>query len=120
MSPRTLGLLAFWLLFALQWVWHLWWLPPARGSALLPLALFALPLLPPAIGLLRRTPNALFWAALVSLLHVCHAIAELWAAPATRVAAAIELALALLLISAVGIDGLRRRRAARRVPPAAE
>jgi uncharacterized membrane protein len=110
-AMRLLALGAFWALLALQFLWHGWWLPPARISPLLPLTVFALPLLLPAIGLLLRRPNALFWGAVVSLLHFCHAISELWSDPAARGLAGAELVLSLLLIGAVGLDGLRRRRA---------
>ncbi len=108
---RRLGLLAFWLLFALQWLWHGWLSPPLRLPVWLPLLLFAGPLLVPAFGLLRRRPNALFWAAVVSLLHFCHGVSELWTDPQVTALAATEIALSLLLIGAVGIDGLGRRRA---------
>jgi uncharacterized membrane protein len=109
-SARGLALLAFWLLFALVIAWHGWWLPPTAAPRWLPLALFALPLALPALGLLRRRPSALFWAATISLLHFCHGVSELWVDPDARLPAALEVALALLLICAVGWDGLQRRR----------
>jgi uncharacterized membrane protein len=112
-SARQLGLLAFWLLLALQLLWHGWWQPPQHLPRSLPLVLLAGPLLLPALGLLRRRPNALFWAAVVSLLHFCHAVMELWTSPAARAPAALALLLSLLVIGSVGVDGLRRRRAAR-------
>jgi uncharacterized membrane protein len=113
-TARGIALAAFWALFAWQFVWHGWWLPPTHMPRWLPLAVFVLPLLPPAIGLLRRRPTALFWGAAISLLHLCHAISEGWVDPDARWLALIEGSLALLLIGAVGLDGLRRRRAARR------
>jgi uncharacterized membrane protein len=117
-ASRRLGIAAFWALLGWQLVWHGLWLPPETLPRWVPLAVFGLPLLPPAIGLLRRRPSALFWAAAISLLHLCHAISEGWSDPPVRPAAAVEAALALLLIGAVGYDGLQRRRAARRRPPA--
>ncbi len=113
MSARSLAALAFWALFALQPAWHLWMAPPTRISGLLATAIMLLPLLPPAVALLLRRPIALFWAAVVSLLHFCHGISELWADPAARAPAALQVALATTLVLAVGRDGWLRRRAAR-------
>jgi uncharacterized membrane protein len=113
MNARGVALAAFWALLAWQFVWHAWWLPPTHVPRWLPLVVFTVPLLPPAIGLLRRRPAALFWGAAISLLHLCHAISEGWANPDARGLALVEGALALLLIGALGLDGLRRRRAAR-------
>jgi len=112
-SARTIALIAFWLLFALQWAWHGWLSPPVTLSPLVPLLFFAVPLLLPAIGLLRRRPDSLFWAAVISLLHFCHGISEWWTDPSVTALAAGETVLALLLIGAVGHDGLQRRRRAK-------
>jgi uncharacterized membrane protein len=117
MNARRVALVAFWLLLALQIAWHGWWVPPTHAPRALLLVLLVGPLLPPAIGLVRRRPNALFWGALVSLLHFSHAVMELWTDPAARLPAALALVLSLLLIGAVGHDGLRRRRAARKPTP---
>ncbi len=113
MNPRSLGALAFWALVALQPAWHLWLAPPARISGTLATAIMLAPLLPPAIALLLRRPTALFWAAVVALLHFSHGVSELWADPAARLPAAAQVALATLLVLAVGRDGWLRRRAAR-------
>lgn len=110
MSARALALVAFWALLLLVIAWHGWWLPPTDAPRWLPLVVFALPLLLPAIGLLRQRPSALFWAATISLLHFCHGISELWSDVAARMPAALEVALSLALIGAVGWDGLQRRR----------
>jgi uncharacterized membrane protein len=118
MSTRRVGVIAFWGLLGLQFAWHGLLAPPAAVPMALPLLLLAVPLLPPALGLLLRWPNALFWAAVVSLLHFSVGVMELWTTPGVRMLAGVQVVLALLLIGAVASDGLERRRAARAaVPP---
>ncbi len=113
LSAGRLARAAFWLLFALQPLWHLLLHPAQRLPPWLVTLLFAAPLLPPAIGLLRDRPGALFWGGVVSLLHFCFGVSEAWADPAVRGIALIQTALAAVLIVAIGVDGLNRRRAAR-------
>lgn len=113
MSVARLGETCFWLLLALQPAWYLWLAPPTSMPSLLAVGLASLPLLPPAIGLLLRRPNALFWGGLLSLLHFCHGVTELWSNPGVRWLAGAETALATALVLAIGWGGLQRRRAAR-------
>src|SRR5690606_27949730 len=97
-------------LLVLQLAWHGWLHPPRAVPPWLLAAVVALPLLLVLPGVLRLRVRALFWAGLASLLYFCHGVAELWSAPAARVPALAEITLALLLVSAVGLAGLRRRR----------
>jgi uncharacterized membrane protein len=103
-------------LLALQPVWHGWLDPPQRLPAWLVMGIAMLPLLLPAIGVLRRRPGALFLAGLVSLLYFSHGVAEAWADPAARIPALVEVALSLLLVGSIGAAGLQRRRALRNTP----
>jgi len=112
-SVARLGEVSFWLLLALQPTWYLWLAPPTSIPPALAAGLAILLLLPPAIGLLLRRPNALFWGGLVSLLYFCHGVTELWSNPGVRLLAGAETGLATALVLAIGWDGLQRRRAAR-------
>jgi uncharacterized membrane protein len=111
-----IGLLCFVALFVLQPVWHLWLAPAHNFDPPVITALALTPLLPPAIGLLLRRPNALFWAGFLSLLHFCHGVMEAWTSPDVRWLALLEVALSVGLSLGVGIDGiqhLKARKAAR-------
>jgi len=101
---------AFFALVLLQPAWHGWLLPPRALSAGWAVAIALLPLLPPAIGLLRGRGSAPFWSGLLSLPYFCHGVAEAWANPPARVLAVVECALALAVVFAVGMHGLRLRR----------
>ena len=119
MNAVTLAKGLFWALLLLQPVWHAWLAPPERVAVWLVLGLFLLPLLPVAWMLLRGRPSALFWAGVVALLYFSHGVMEAWAAPAVRGLALAETLIALALVLAVGLDGLRRRQAAKRAATAA-
>lgn len=116
MTARRIGIAALFALLALQLAWHAWLAPPTVVPTWLVLAVFALPLAVPAIGVLRGRRTALFWGGLVSLLHFCHGVSEAWTTPDVRGLALMEVALSLTLIAAIGYDGLQRRRAARPGP----
>lgn len=103
-------------LLALQPLWHGWLDPPARLPAWLAVSIATLPLLLPAIGVLRRRPGALFLAGLASLLYFSHGVAEAWSDPSVRILALVEVALSLLLVGSIGAAGLQRRRAQRLQP----
>lgn len=113
MTPSLVGRVAFWLLFALQPVWHGWLQPSPDLPLPFVLGLAMLPLLPAAAALLMRASTALFWAGVLSLPYFIHAIDRLWMAPEQRVFATIELVLSLTVVLAVAYDGLLRRRAAK-------
>ena len=96
---RRIGFAAWGALALLQVAWHAWLLPPARMP--IPVAL-VFGLLPLAIPLLYwRTPaRALLLAGMICLFYFCHGVAEFYAAPAERVFAGIEIALAVIVILA--------------------
>lgn len=111
-----IGLLA---MLALQVAWH-GLLPPPRSllgwSAFVVAVAPLLALLP---GAWRARPTPLFWANLLCLLYFCHGVSEAWTTPAMRGWALLEIALAVLVVSAYGAFGLRSRRAARAAAAAA-
>lgn len=100
-------------LLVLQPLWHGWWDPPEQLPVWLVLGIAMLPLVLPAIGVLRRRPGALFLAGLVSLLYFSHGVAEAWSNPSARAPALVEVAFSLLLVASIGAAGLQRRRARR-------
>ena len=119
MSTRQAALAAFWLLLALQPTWQLLLSPARVLPPSLVTALLTLPLLPAAIGLLLRRPSALFWGGVMALLHFCHGIMELWTDPSVTGLALAQVGLSTGLISAIGWDGLQKRRAQRAAGPKA-
>jgi len=96
-AQRRIGFAAWGALALLQIIWHAWLLPPARMPVEVALLIALLPL---AIPLLYwRTPaRMLLLAGMICLFYFCHGVAEAWSAPAERVFAVIELALAVIVI----------------------
>lgn len=105
---QRIGFTAWGALAALQIVWHAWWLPPENLRWLA----VAIGLIPLAIPLLhwRRPERALLIAGMFSLLYFCHGVVMAWAEPATRVAAWIEIVLAIVIILATVRMPQRRAR----------
>ena len=108
--------IAFFALVLLQPAWHGWLHPPKELSPGWVVLLALLPLLPPLAGLLMQRGSAPFWAGLLALPYLCHGIAEAWASPPQRLLGVAECVLALVVVVAVGLQGLQRRRLARARP----
>lgn len=105
---QKIGLAAWAALGILQLVWHGWLLKPQSVPMALVLAIAVVPLLLP-LAALRNPRRALLWVGILALFYFCHGVAEAWSSPAERVPAAVEIALTLLLIGALGA-GVRRPR----------
>lgn len=114
MKMRRLALLGIFALIALALVWQFWWLPPERVSRWFAASLHLMPMLPAAILALLGRRSAPFWGGCGALLMFCHGVMEAWAAPATRLAASLEIALALGVVMAASWNGLRHRFARKR------
>lgn len=71
---------------------------------------FGLPPLLLAAAALLGWRRAGFTAALLALLWFCHGIMLAWAEPAQRLPALLEVALALLVVHAACLPGIRARR----------
>ena len=96
---RRIGFAAWGGLALLQVVWHAWLLPPARMPIAMALVFGLLPLTIPL--LYWRTPaRELLLAGMICLFYFCHGVAEAYAARGERVFAAIEIALAVIVILA--------------------
>ncbi|NUO71712.1 MAG: DUF2069 domain-containing protein [Frateuria sp.] len=88
--------------------------PPSSKAALL---VFALPPLLLAIGALRRVRVASFWAGVLALAWFSHGVMVAWSRPPERGYALAEIALALVIVFAASLPGLRAR-FGRKKPPA--
>ena len=108
-TMQRIGFAAWIAQAVLQVVWHAWWLPPQRMPVAVALSIALLPLALP-LAYWRTPPRALIAAGMVSLFYFCHGVAEAWASPPERVAASIEVALALVLIGSL-VRKPRRRAA---------
>lgn len=86
----------------------------ARTHALAGLLVFALPPALLAIAALFGWRRAGFTAAVLALLWFSHGVMLAWAEPAQRLFALAEAALALLVVHAACLPGIRARRERRR------
>ncbi len=112
---QRIGFAAWGLLALLQIIWHAWLIPPARMPIAVALAIALLPL---AIPLLYwRTPaRALLRAGMAALFYFCHGVAEAYAAPAERMFACIEIALAVIVTLACARMPKRRGATGSKLP----
>jgi len=78
------------------------------------LVVFALPCLLAMIGVALRRRTAGFWAGVLALLWFSHGVMVAWTRAGERGYALAEIALALWIVLASSIPGLRARFAARR------
>ena len=105
--PYRIGRAAWFILIALQLLWHGWLARPEHLPIWLVLAVTVVPLLLPLAALpdLRR---ALLWVGILSLFYFCHGIAEAWSTPTQKWLALAEIGLTLALILARGAGGKRK------------
>ena len=73
------------------------------------LAVFALPPLALALWLPRAPALAGFWAGLLALAWFSHGVMVAWSRPPERLPALAEVALALLVVLAASLPGMRAR-----------
>ena len=88
----------------------------AHSHALAGLLVFALPPALLAIAALLGWRRAGFTAAVLALLWFSHGVMLAWAEPAQRLFALAEAALALLVVHAACLPGMRARRERRQTP----
>ena len=101
-------------LFALATLYAAWF---GRGAEWVPLAVFALPPLALAIALLRGAgARTGFWAGVLALVWFSHGIMVAWTRPPERLFALGEVALALAIVLAASLTGLRARFSKRNTP----
>jgi uncharacterized membrane protein len=88
----------------LQIFWHAWLAPASRAA----LALALLPLLPALWVCIDNLRRGVLIGGIVSLFYFCHGIVELLDG-AARVPAAIEIALSVAVVGALGWDTRQRK-----------
>lgn len=103
MNRRPLALA----LFALAALYALWFARDRHVIAAL--LVFILPPLLLALAAWRGWPRAGFVAGVLALLWFSHGVMTAWAQPAQRGIALVEIALALAVVYAASIDGIRAR-----------
>jgi uncharacterized membrane protein len=82
---------------------------PGDASRWVALAVFALPPLLLALALPRHGARAGFWAGVLALLWFSHGVMVAWTRAPERPLALAEVALALVVVFAASIPGLRAR-----------
>lgn len=98
-------------LLALVLLYGAWF---GAASEWVALAVFALPPLLLALALPRHGAHAGFWAAVLALLWFSHGVMVAWTRPPERWQALAEVALALVVVFAASLPGLRSRFAKKR------
>lgn len=108
-APRTRAdwvlLMSLLLLAALFGVWYL--LPGEHPIA--GLTVFVLPPTLLALGVALRSRLAGYWAGVLALFWFCHGVMLAWSSPPERAYAWIELVLALVVIFAANLAGVKAR-----------
>lgn len=108
-APRTRAdwvlLIALLLLAALFCIWYL--LPGQHPIA--GLTVFVLPPTLLALGVALRSRLAGYWAGVLALFWFCHGVMLAWSSPPERAYALIEVALALAVIFAANLAGVKAR-----------
>ena len=93
-------------LLALVLLYGIWF---AREAQWFALGVFALPPLLLALAVPRAGAHAGFWAGLMALLWFSHGVMVAWTRPPERVFALVEVVLAVLVVFAASVPGLRAR-----------
>jgi len=94
------------MLLMLAAVYVAWFGGQAKWIAML---VFALPPAVLAAALLRGHTRAGFWAAVLALVWFSHGVMVVWTRPLERAYAGVEIVLALAIVCAVSLPGLRAR-----------
>lgn len=95
-------------LIALAALFSLWYLLPREHLAA-GLLVFVLPPALLAVGVALRSRLAGYWAGVCALGWFCHGVMLAWSSPAERAYALIEVALALAVIFAANLAGVKAR-----------
>ncbi len=115
MSARPILIAA---LAALAGLYALWFARDAHAAVAL--AVFALPPALLALGVWRGARSAGFWAGVLALGWFAHGIMVAWTRPAERGAAFVAIVLAVVIVFAASLPGLRARAAKKRAEKGTE
>jgi len=107
-ARKPLLLVALLALVALYGAWF------ARDAQWVALVVFALPALLLALLVAARRVQAGFWSGVLALLWFSHGVMVAWTRPPERVFAWLEIVLALCIVFAASIPGMRARFGKRR------
>lgn len=91
-------------LLVLQPVWHAWLAPPKPGLLMPALLLAMVPLLFSLWVAVKSLRRGVLLGGMVCLFYFSHGISELWSGAPPRWPAAVEVALALIVVLALGWD----------------
>ena len=104
------GFVAAIALLVLEIVWHAW-LAPARADLFGPSLVLAVAPLLPGLWIARSSMRrGVLVCGIVGLFYFAHGVSELWSGSAPRWLAALEVALTLVVIGALGWDARKYRR----------
>ncbi|MBT2747800.1 MULTISPECIES: DUF2069 domain-containing protein [unclassified Lysobacter] len=95
-------------LLALTALFGLWYVLPGR-HLVAGLSVFMAPPALLAVGVALRSRLAAYWAGVLALFWFCHGVMLAWSSPAERGYAWIELTLALVVIFAANLAGVKAR-----------
>ncbi|MEH6420646.1 DUF2069 domain-containing protein [Pseudomonas sp. CGJS7] len=95
-------------LIALTALFCVWYVLP-RQHLLAGLSVFVAPPALLAVGVALRSRLAAYWAGVIALFWFCHGVMLAWSSPAERGYAWIELVLALVVIFAANLAGVKAR-----------
>jgi uncharacterized membrane protein len=112
-AALRIGACALILLTALEILWHAWLAPPSPAQTWPSLALAIVPLLPGLLYFRHNLRRGVLVGGIVCLFYFCHGVSVAYDDPALRLAALAEVALALVVIGALGWDARRGKRAPR-------
>ncbi len=98
-------------LLALQPIWHGWLLPPKPGLLIPSLVLAMAPLLFSLWLAAKSLRRGVLVGGMACLFYFSHGISELWSGAPPRWPAGVEVALALIVVLALGWDVRASRRA---------
>ncbi|MDD5274734.1 MAG: DUF2069 domain-containing protein [Methylovulum sp.] len=93
----AIALIGFFGLFSLLMLWHTILAPSSRMPVTLILLMTVTPLLLPMRGFLAHNFKSCAWEAYISLIYFIHGAQEIYASPDTRLYAALEIVLSLML-----------------------
>lgn len=117
MTPATMrkfAALQYFLLIALQFVWHALWVPPLQIPLSTVLAISVLPLIPGALAIVFSAKSALVWAGMVVLGYFGFAAMEFYLAGSARAPALAQCVICVLYFLALYYSIVGEKRAAKR------
>jgi uncharacterized membrane protein len=103
-TPLRTALAALIALLALQPIWHAWLAPPKPGMLIPTLVLATTPLLLSLWMAVKSPRRGVLIGGMACLFYFSHGISELWSGAPPHWPAAVEVALALVVVFAMGWD----------------